>query len=413
MKSVVQVFSLDLLSRIVLGVSAILLIRYMPPDQYATFTIALSATTVIGHMMTTGFNRTFIIGYNRLGLGRAPSAFLLLQIAFIAVLAAVLVPFAARLHGLYPMGVALVLATCLAEFARTSFQCGLCFFRFSSVEILRAVVLLAGVGVLIATSQSIRAFDVLAVHTAALFVVFLLVFARRLDWREFRQVGLAARWARTIAAGTYRYLFGYTILVAIMTQADVFLLRGLAGPGAVATYGSAFRYYTLLSLALGAVHTVFLPLIKSMQSEQELHRLLSRHRRLVLAFAPAVLAGAVLSRWIIPMIDMGKYPEAVTVFQILSVSSIISFAFAPHVNVLLRFEDFRYLLGLTGASLAADVVCNLMLVPRLGAAGAALATLTAFGVMNTGVYLRARWRLRSNAGEFAFGSPMSGVPNLG
>lgn len=413
MKAVVQVFTLDVLARVVLGATVVLLIRFMAPDQYAAYTLAFSAATMLGQMMSGGFNRTFIVGYDRLGLDRAPSAFLMLQIGLLAGLGGVMYLFAPHLHGLYGVALLLVVAQCLIEYVRTSFQQGMRFFRFSSVEILRAAILLGGVGLLIVTGTSISAYDALVVHTVALLLVFMVVFARRLEWRELRQVGLALRWMAAIVTGPYRYLFGYTILVAVMTQADFFLLRWLAGPEAVATYGSAFRYYTVLSMALGAVHTVFLPLIRSMQTEHELRSLLARHRRLVLAFIPVVLGGAVAARWVIPMIDLGKYPEAVSVFQILAISSVVSLAFAPHVNILLRFEDFPFLFGLTGVSLLVDVICNLIFVPHFGASGSALSSLTAFAIANTAVYLRSRSRLRSNAGEFAFASALPGVPNLG
>lgn len=412
MKAVAQVFSLDLISKTLLGLSAILFIRAMPAEEYAAYTVALSVAVVGGQILTTGFNRTYIVGYQRLGLGRAPAAFLLLQIALALTLGLALFPLARAVPGLSALTLALILAMCLAEFARTSYQQRLRFVRFSSVELTRSLLLLTGAGLLVVATPSIRAEYVMAVHAGALVLTFTVVFAKNLNWSEFGQLRLACHWLRTIAAGPYRLLFVYTILIGVMTQSGIFLLRLIAGPEAVANYGSAFRYYTLLSLALGAVQAVFLPVIQKLESREELGSLFSKYRRFVLTVIPVVLGGAVASRWIIPIIDAGRYPEAVPVFQILSLSAVISLVFAPHVNVLLRLEDFRFMAVLAGVALAADVLANLFFVPRYGAPGTAISSLFAFAIVNGGVWWRSRLRLREFEDQSVLMPGTPGVPNL-
>jgi O-antigen/teichoic acid export membrane protein len=112
--------------------------------------------------------------------------------------------------------------------------------------------------------------------------------------------------------------------------------------------------------------------------------------------APVILTGAWLSRWIIPLIDGGKYPGAISVFRILAVSAIISLAFSPYVNTVMRFGKFRYLLGLVCGGICISVGGNLVLVPFFGAAGTAVSTLISFAFVNGMTYLKGSELLRNS-----------------
>jgi O-antigen/teichoic acid export membrane protein len=168
------------------------------------------------------------------------------------------------------------------------------------------------------------------------------------------------------------------------------MLKMISNSHELATYGAAFRYYTLLSLALASINVVLLPTIQQLKSASELDQLLSKHVRILIAFSLVTLTGAWLSRWIIPAIDMGKYPESIAVFRILAISAIISFALSPHANLLMRFEDFRFLTVLTSAALFINLGLNFPLVHAFGAIGAAIATLIAYLFVNGSSFLRAQ-----------------------
>jgi O-antigen/teichoic acid export membrane protein len=196
--------------------------------------------------------------------------------------------------------------------------------------------------------------------------------------------------ARRLVSGEYTPLFAYFAIVAIFSQVDIFMLKLVASSTDLASYGAAFRYYALLSLALGAVHAVLLPAIQRAASLEQLSALFAQHMRLLLAFGPAVLVTAWLAQWVLPWIDRGRYPDAVPAFQVLAVSSIISFAFSPHVNLLLKYERFWFLLVVIALALASAVVLHALLIPRYGAVGAALVTLIAAGGANAAFFAKAR-----------------------
>jgi O-antigen/teichoic acid export membrane protein len=91
-----------------------------------------------------------------------------------------------------------------------------------------------------------------------------------------------------------------------------------------------------------------------------------------------------------PLIDGGKYPGAVDVFRVLTISTVIGLMYSPYVNLLLRYNDFAFLFGLVSAALVLDVGLNALFIPRLHAMGAALALCVSSGTMNFLVCLRAR-----------------------
>ena len=166
---------------------------------------------------------------------------------------------------------------------------------------------------------------------------------------------------------------------------------GILGDNSMlATYGSAFRYYSILSLALGSVHVVLLPMIQQASNDQELFEVFAKHKKMILMFIPAVLLAGWLAQWAIPFIDNGKYPGAVLSFRILCVSAIISFAFSPHVNLIMRFERFRFLFYLICIALALNAAINMLLIPKFGAAGVAFATLISAAAVNIPIYFQSK-----------------------
>ncbi len=222
------------------------------------------------------------------------------------------------------------------------------------------------------------------------FFAFLVMYLRSINLGDLLHLREAARLGRAIVAGKYRYLFGYFFVLAFFAQVDVFMLKSISSERELATYGSAFRYYTLVVLGLNSVHTVLLPTIQRARSAGELSDIYRRYNRLLLVLLPLLLIGAWLAQWIIPAVDEGKYPAAVACFRVLTLSAAVSLICSPYSNVVLRFEDFKFLFVLIGAGLVLVLALNLVLVPAAGSVGAAWATLIAYGVVNLSIYLRAR-----------------------
>ena len=138
MRRFVQVLSVDLAAKIALGLVAVLLIRFMPTDEYAALTLAISVATLAAQLLAAGFNRIYIVGFDRLQLAGRAEPYLMLQIAFIGMAGCMALPVSYAFQGLYGAAVALAAAIILSEFSKTYYQRDLRFGAYSAIEIGRA-----------------------------------------------------------------------------------------------------------------------------------------------------------------------------------------------------------------------------------------------------------------------------------
>lgn len=399
---IAQVFSADLVSKFMLGVTALLSIRYIvDPAQYALFTLAVSAVTLTSQVLASSFNTIFIVAADKLGLAEGPSRFLAFQLLTVLLLGALALPVAGRVGWVYPLGVCLALGYCMSEFSKSQSQHALDFRRFTRIELARSGLFLAGQLALIAAAGfQMMAWEVLAVQTASLWVVFFLFMRTRVTSRQILDVRAGIEVARKVLRSPFRLLFVQSALVAVLMQTDVWMLKALGDLHAVATYGSAYRYYTLAMMVSASMWAILLPVVQRAPNADALDVLFRKQLGVLARIAPVVVILAAAAPWWIPLVDAGRYPGAVPVFRILSASALISVAFSPHMSVLLRFEDFRFTVAAASAALGIALVLHWILIPRFGEVGAAVATICAFLVFNGSAYGRSRYhRARLRAEE--------------
>lgn len=390
MKHFLQVFSFDVFAKIILGVITLLIIRYMPQDQYAIYTLALSYISVVTQTLVTSFNSVYIIGYEKLNLNKNIIPLLWLQILLISIVIAVTIPF--QNFGTMLAIIYLVAAsTCISEFVKTLFQQRQEFLKFSTVEVVRTVFFLIGfVALLLIFKYEIKAWQIILIKGIALIIPAVFVLSKLYPTKGNYSFNDIFSIVRLILKMDYKYLFAYFFMLAIFAQVDIFMLKALGTEYMLASYGSAFNYYTLIGLALGAVSTVLFPAIQKAKSIEEITIVYSKYKKIILIFTPIVIIGGYLSQWIIPWIDNGKYPDAINLFRILCVSAIISFIFSPYANIIMRFEKFKFLSGLIIIALCANLILNSLLIPLLGAFGTAISSLISFSIINITMYIKAK-----------------------
>ena len=389
MKSIVQVLSFDIGSKVILGVLGILLIRYMPPTEYATYTLALALTAFVSQSVAATFNRLYIIAGSR-EEGREWTL-IGAQGMVVCVLILLGLPLMRTLDHAYWLIAVLVLATCASEFAKTYYQGDLKFLRFSLVELSRSLLFfLAALGVIVTSDLHPTSDAMLAVQSASLlFVAGFALFRPARRWPA-TNLSMVRRHFSKLVKGEHSFLFGYFFVLGVFTQTDIFMLKILGDEAMLATYGSAFRYYSILSLVLGAVHTVLLPTIQKLSNHQELRDVLALHRRVLVAFVVVTMTAGWLAGWVIPWVDAGKYPAAVDTFRVLCASAVISFAFSPYVNLLMRFGNFAFLLILILIALLIHTAVSALLIPPYGAVGAALSVLVSAATVTISIYIKSR-----------------------
>ncbi|MDZ4730671.1 MAG: polysaccharide biosynthesis C-terminal domain-containing protein [Xanthomonadales bacterium] len=389
-RPVILVFSADLASKILLGLTWLLLIRYLPTEEFALLTLATSVATVASQMLGSSINRIYILDNTAGSVDPAPlvtfqaAALLLLGIAGLL--------FSDALPGvIYLLTVLLALGMLLSDFGKTMYQKQLRFSAFSFIELARAALVSTALIVLLMRyGNEVRTWQVIAVQAAALGLLSLIVISRHINLREALNLQHGMDLLKPVFGNGHGYLFAYFFALAFFSQADIFLIKVLSDQETLASFGSASRYYQLLSLALGAVHAVFLPTMQQLASRAAVDDFFTRHFRMLLAFAPLVGICALAAPWVLPWIDLGRYPDAVPTFQILCLSAIISFAFSPHVNLVFTHRRFRFLLVLIVLALAVNIVLGVLLIPSYGGQGAAVATLIASACVTVPIFILSR-----------------------
>src|SRR5262249_5797348 len=96
------------------------------------------------------------------------------------------------------------------------------------------------------------------------------------------------------------------------------------------------------------------------------------------------------AQWMIPWINGGKYPESIVVFQILAASLVISFACSPHINMLFKIGDYRFVFWLMVFGVFLTGLSSVVLITVGGVLGAAWGVFGGMGAINLVVYRRAK-----------------------
>jgi O-antigen/teichoic acid export membrane protein len=395
MKSIYQVFSFDILSKVLIGLIGIVLIRYMAEGEYALYTFTLSIVAVVSQTIASTFRRIYIVGFKNFNLDRNNAVFLGLQMLLILFFILLSLPFT-TFNGMFIWTIIMIVGFVVVEFVKTNYQKTQDFKKYSLIEISRSAsfFLLIMISILFLRHE-IKAWHIFLIQSSTMILIFLLSQGRMLGIKHAFKVKEAFYMGKGIFFGSYKFLVGYTLVATLLGQIDIFMLKYYSNESELATYGSAFRYYSLILLALTSINAVFLPTIQKISSQMELRSFYKKHTELLLVLIPLIIIGAWLSSWIIPLIDMGKYPGAVNVFQILSISAIISLIFSPHANLLMKFEKFKLLFTIVSISILMSVILNSIMIPVLGSLGAAIATFITFGFNNITTFIFAQKSLKN------------------
>lgn len=167
-----------------------------------------------------------------------------------------------------------------------------------------------------------------------------------------------------------RYVTAYSLTGAVLPYLPIMMAAAIGGDSITATYGAAMRYQAILGMAVFAVNTALLPQMAMLGRDDEGRGLLMQRLKRMAPLALLLFVATVLLIWsVIPYIDQGKYPLLPQIFLILSFTPAMSLATAPYINMLLIDGRARAVFGCMSAGLAVNL-CGYVL---LGSSGNLLA----------------------------------------
>lgn len=236
----------------------------------------------------------------------------------------------------------------------------------------------------------------------------------RLDFTEIPSVHgrryELRRWMRT-GAGIFLILIGATL----NEKVDILMLAWLVEPDRLGIYAAATRLSAMASLGLAGLNAAYMPRIARAWAEGDRPRteaLCVEAARIGALVVGIMLFGAVLFGEAMLAVFGEEFRAGAGVLQLLIVGQIgVAAAGVAGGLAVIAGRDTLPMAGVI-AGIALNVVLNLLLVPRMGIAGAALATCIALGLSLLAVGLVAGRRLGLRLTLLPIG-PRAGVAERG
>ena len=265
---------------------------------------------------------------------------------------------------------AAMLASGLAD-AGYMFVLGCSRFRLHAVVTVATAWLYAGTIGLAAVTTGLT-----VVRAAVIWVVFQAVKAVLLLGAGVRAEGLSAPDGGLLRESVWfgvRAWIG-TLSTAFNERVDQILVALIASEAALGLYATAVNGFEILLYPAGAVATVILPLAARTHSEQRAERVLGAFRAVALLTLTGIVAAAALGPPLFPLVFGQAFESSVGPFLWLLPGALGFVALAIFSNALVASSAPARSSAGPLVSLALGILLDFLLIPPLGATGAAVAT---------------------------------------
>jgi O-antigen/teichoic acid export membrane protein len=271
-------------------------------------------------------------------------------------------------------------------------------------QVLRPVLIIAGLLFAVATIGQISAENAMLVTTLAAYGALICLFF------EFRHIFADARGVRPdLSASHDWFVVSIPILVIgaiqeLMNQLEVILLGTLADARQAGLFAACWRLASLMPFALAALATVSGPMIASAYhrgARTELHDISKLVARLGVGFALAVALVLVSAgHWLLGLFGP-EFPAAYPILLVLLIGAVVN-AYTGVVAYLLTLTGReRAALKIFGFALLVSAALNLILIPPFGALGAAVASASALSTWNIAMLIYVRRTIGIDASALA------------
>jgi O-antigen/teichoic acid export membrane protein len=390
------------LAKLGVFVVVVLLLRNLGSERYGRFAAMVVYVTLVGVVADLGLQTIFIRDVARdrrlftRYLANLLSARLLLSIVALALLAAVLRLLSPVLFPYTLAGFALLLTTSYSSLLRAVF-----YIRgrllYEAIAIVVEALLLLGLTVFaINRRASWDAF--LWVYAASYLFTCLFAFGvLRWRWRERIIVRFEADFVRGLLVAGLPLALGFTI-TTIYAQLDVVLLQLFKGFQMVGWYSAANRFIDAVAWIPQSAMGAIFPALSMLSAGERRHLAFAyekSYKMLAVIALPLAVGIAITADSLVHLAAPHGFEQSIPALRILAPSVALLFvnnAFIYTLTAMNRQLDFT---RLSLATLAVNVVLNLILIPPYGYLGAAAAsTLTELALFVGGWWLLRNQQLR-------------------
>lgn len=276
--------------------------------------------------------------------------------------------------------------------------------------LLSQAVALAAILLVVKSDDDVAKVPIVQVAGDLFAAAFLLVPLMRGSWHiaPLRAIGDIARRSGTITVSR--------VLRTVVVSFDVVLLGLLVTAREVGLYSAAYRVVFFVMAIIYASHAAFLPEVaRSATEPRALSRLLSRAIGLALAVTiPFVVGGVLVAPNLMDLIFGAEYRAGSVPLQLLLSALLLFGIHGATRNVFLAVQRLGIETLIVAAGVVVNVVLNLLLIPRYGITGSAIATVAGEAAILIGLFavlwnLGIRPAIRPVAPAVVAGLAMAGV----
>ncbi len=369
--------------------------RYLTPADYGTVETLIALTTVLVIVLRLGMSNAFLRFYfdsredepRKLVL-RTAFWFTMSSATLGLAVGVLLSPEIATLLFDSDDDAKIVAAAFVGLWAQMNWEQMLALFRVEERSIAYVSASLANIGVTIAATLTL----VVALEKGALGVVVgnfigtLVVYVALLGYRR-EQLGL--QFDRRLFREMNRFglpLVPSALMLWVTNFSDRFFLLKLADTGEVGLYSVGVRIASAMALLLTAFRTAWPAFAYSIDDDREAKATYAWVLTYVMAFMAWVATGlALLSPWLVGWIAAPAFSSSSKVVGPLAFSVVLFSGYVVIAIGLGRTRRTQFNWVVTGVAAVVNVSLNLLLIPRYGMMGAAVATLAAYATMLVGM----------------------------
>lgn len=175
------------------------------------------------------------------------------------------------------------------------------------------------------------------------------------------------------------FLIAYYFFQAAFSRMDILMLSRFATDEQLANYGVAFKYYSMFLLLLASVNAVLRPKFSrvEMQIEDRQILFLKKWLKYSVWFVIPVILFIIWGKPIYIFVNGVQYTDSFAVMRVFSIGFWLSIMLSPLVNIIISRKEFRFLFLTAVIAFFVNIITTYFGVQYLGGVGAAVAVVLA------------------------------------
>jgi len=179
-------------------------------------------------------------------------------------------------------------------------------------------------------------------------------------------------------------LFPTTLCIWIVNLSDRYIIGFFMNMDAVGIYSTAYGLGSLVALFFFPISTLLLPTITNLYEKnniQELKMYLKYSLKSYLMLAiPCLFGISVISKSLLSTLTTSEFVSGYLIVPIIMLATILFNCSSIGMNVIIFHKKTKSVGLIYSISATINIVMNIVLIPKIGILGAAIATLTAFSL---------------------------------